>query len=100
VHSLPEKQWHNVRTIVLHEDFETLPHSVSYARGLIPFCKAVPDIRIERRIGLLDNILSQIDHGHVCSSEHGVWINGEEGLYAMVAWLEETLLLSTLGMPA
>jgi hypothetical protein len=93
VHRLSEQQLRNLRMIVLDEGMVSAPRSVCHVRGLIPFCRKHPDIRIERRVSLFTNLLYNDGHNNI-------WILGSEVVDLMASWIEETLRLPTFGMPA
>jgi len=74
-----------------------MPRSVCHVRGLISICQAHPQLRIERRIDLLANLLPL---GHSYSDINGHdWIGGSDVLDAVIPWLMEVHLLHTRGMP-
>ncbi|KAI4630680.1 hypothetical protein J4E80_001618 [Alternaria sp. BMP 0032] len=88
----------NLRKLVLHEDFKSMPRSVCHVRGLIPLCQANSKLRIERHIDLLANLLPL---GHPDSLYAGYdSIAGSDVLDATIPWLMEVYLLHTHGMPA
>lgn len=86
-----------MRTIVLNEDLKGVCRSVCHTRGLIPFCLENPELRIERRIGLLTNLLPG---GDSWSMHRSTWILGSDCIEGLVPWIVETALLPSHGMPA
>ncbi|KAI4658981.1 uncharacterized protein J4E79_006741 [Alternaria viburni] len=98
MYQFPPKRLRNLRKLVLHEDFKSMPRSVCHVRGLIPLCQANSKLRIERHIDLLANLLPL---GHPDSLYAGYdSIAGSDVLDATIPWLMEVYLLHTHGMPA
>jgi hypothetical protein len=80
---------------VLHKDLKSQPNAVSVARGLIPFCMRALELRIGRRIVLLDNMLSHHTDNHINASDDSELTTGHESLYTMVALIMETIAINT-----
>lgn len=59
--SIPASMRLGIRNIVLHEDRRAIAFPESHARGLIPFCKENPLLRIERRVDLWRTIFQEQD---------------------------------------
>lgn len=94
VHSLPPKQWLNLRKIILYEDRKSLLRPACHARGLIGFCKSNSSLRVEHNIGLLSNLLPE-------STDLGIddrFILGSTCLGVTVPWIEEALSLAASGI--
>lgn len=106
VNGLPAYKRRYFRRIELHEDSKSVSRPEYHARGLIPFCLANPQLRIERRVGLLSNMMPMTSQ-HVdrrAEPPHGwndgvVWIMVEESLVAIWKWIDEALHLKDHGMP-
>ncbi|KAM0428829.1 hypothetical protein ACHAPT_006629 [Fusarium lateritium] len=59
LHSLPVHTRLQLRKVVLHEDHVAVAHPERHAQGLIPFCKENPRLRIERRVDMVNTVLSE-----------------------------------------
>ena len=95
VHGIPPKQWLNLRKIVLNEDRVSRLRPACHARGLIDFCKSNSALRIEHRIGLLDNLLPLVSEPGIDDPD----ILGRTCVDVIVPWIENTLSLASYGMP-
>ena len=89
---LPREQRVGMHTIILNETRIAVSRPEHHARGLIPFCREIPKLRIERHIAVSASQCPIADRGNV---------------WAMSGCFQETMLLidaalelSTLGMPA
>ncbi|KAJ4317394.1 hypothetical protein N0V84_007371 [Fusarium piperis] len=59
LNSLPARVRLQLRKMVLHEDHVSVAHQERHARGLIPFCRENPGLRIERRVDVLNTIFQK-----------------------------------------
>jgi len=87
-----------VRTLFVDEDFKAVSRPASHARGFIPFCLEHPNIRIVRHISILKNLLPAQSFSSTTRQRTG--IDGSDCLLAIVPWIEETVSLTSHGMPA
>ena len=97
VSHIPQKRLNNLRKLIICEDFKSRPRSVCHARGLIPICRANPNLRIERHINLLDSLLP-VDQPNGYRGGRSS-IGGFNVMEAAVPWFAEIPLLRTHGMP-
>ena len=90
---LNESNLKHLRNIIILEDECSRPNSINHARGLIPFCLANNQIRIERKVEIWRAII--IEHGNI-----EIYDRAAEGLMMKIgAWISETKTLASLGMP-
>ncbi|KAI4628772.1 hypothetical protein J4E83_003325 [Alternaria metachromatica] len=94
---IPQKRLNNLRKLIICEDFKSRPRSVCHARGLIPICRANPNLKIERHINLLDSLLP-VDQPNGYRGGRSS-IGSFNVMEAAVPWFAETPLLRTHGMP-
>ena len=66
-----------------------------HVRGLRPFCKSNPALRVERHIALLSNVLPQ----EYYLGSINPYILGSNCVFPFILWIGETLSLSTYSMP-
>lgn len=97
-----------LRKMVLREDRVAIAQQERHARGLIPFCKENPRLRIERRVDVLNTIFQKSQLSCMCSvpisSQDEPNIRYElrsDAIPRYVAdWLLEGLATVDAGMPA
>jgi len=95
----------HIRRVVLWEGLPSVAFPESHARGLIPFCKDCPLLRIEHRVSLWTNAFLR---GREWRSDWKYWYergNTPHGLpadgitIAVAQWMAEALVVSRAGMP-
>ncbi|RMJ16029.1 hypothetical protein BHE90_014521 [Fusarium euwallaceae] len=97
-----------LRNMVLHEDHFAVAQQERHARGLIPFCKENPRLRIERRVDVLNTIFQKSEL--LCATSVPVSSRDEPNIrYELRSdhiprdvadWLLEALATVDAGMPA
>ncbi|KAM5345934.1 hypothetical protein ACJ41O_011795 [Fusarium nematophilum] len=106
---LPPSKRLQLRNVVLHEDHVAVGTPECHARGLIPFCKENPRLRVERRVSLLHNIFQTpalLDFFDLGDFERGTSRRRSELVYSsalrhgVADWLRDALAVVDAGMPA
>ncbi|KAF1958236.1 hypothetical protein CC80DRAFT_490842 [Byssothecium circinans] len=99
---LPPSQRSKIRRIVLNEDFKSVSNPACHVRGLIPFYQENNKLRIERRIGICENLLPLGWFG--IDRREGARYKGEyralDILTTIVPWFEEASTLLACGLPS
>lgn len=112
--SIPKETREHLRSVVLHEDFESIAVPACHARGLIPFCKENSRLRVERIVKLWQNVLT-VDsdrernyygderrrdlHGPPDGEVTDDKLTSRSITQAVGTWIVEAQLLPSLGMP-
>ncbi|RSL72429.1 hypothetical protein CEP53_001131 [Fusarium sp. AF-6] len=108
LNSLPIHQRLQLRKMAVHEDHVSVAHPQRHARGLIPFCRENPRLRIERRVDVPNAIIQQTELGHLSSlpipsrDEPNIRYQISYSCITEVVadWLLEGLATVDAGMPA
>ncbi|KAI4962300.1 hypothetical protein J4E86_001332 [Alternaria arbusti] len=83
-----------IRNIIVLEDECSRPNPTNHARGLIPFCIANSQIKIERKVDIWRVMI--MEYGNI-----EIYDCGADGLMREIgAWISEAKTLASLGMPA
>ncbi|CAE7022156.1 hypothetical protein P3342_004985 [Pyrenophora teres f. teres] len=108
--SIPATTCGMIRNITLLEDRESVATPASHGRGVIKFCQAHPQLKIERSVSLW-KALFRVAPSMVGIYQHGIQRHMDDGLLDLDrcpaermtkevgTWIAEALLLPTLGMP-
>ncbi|KAI0585025.1 hypothetical protein Alg215_02721 [Pyrenophora tritici-repentis] len=96
---LPVERRHNMRKMVLYEDFKAVCRPECHARGLIPFCLENLELRIERHISLFGNLLPEGFYSRNTVRHDSAWLLSSVCFCVIIPWFEEALCLSIHGMP-
>ncbi|OIW27654.1 hypothetical protein CONLIGDRAFT_634000 [Coniochaeta ligniaria NRRL 30616] len=65
------KYRNHIRHIVLNEDREAVAFPESHGKGLVPFCRENPRLRIERRVNLWTNLFLKVTR----PNKEGLWLH-------------------------
>ncbi|EXF76433.1 hypothetical protein CFIO01_11820 [Colletotrichum fioriniae PJ7] len=105
--SIPAAMRAQLRKIVLVEDYRSVAHPESHARGLIPFCRENPLLRVERRVNLWRNLFQvdkrwytphqQCEHQNRAATRA---LRSRDITSTVALWVTEALALGPAGMPA
>ncbi|KAK1712514.1 hypothetical protein BDP67DRAFT_387877, partial [Colletotrichum lupini] len=105
--SIPAAMRAQVRKIVLVEDYRSVAHPESHARGLIPFCRENPLLRVERRVNLWRNLFQVDKRWHTphqqCERQNRAAtraLRSRDITSTVALWVTEALALGPAGMPA
>ncbi|RYP40951.1 hypothetical protein DL768_010560 [Monosporascus sp. mg162] len=104
--SIPNSRCH-IRKILLCEDYEAVAYPECHAKGLIPFCRENPELRIERRVSLWRNIFQKSHWWDGCDWERRVdfpcdregRLAADEVTRPVADWMVEASVLGRAGMP-
>ena len=91
----------NLRNLILNENFKSVSRPELHARGLIPFCRENPNLHIERRIDLFNNLLPEgfIWFDTFDPNVEFDWLRPTECFWVLIPWIEEAYNLVSCGMP-
>ncbi|KAK1623893.1 hypothetical protein BDP81DRAFT_410206 [Colletotrichum phormii] len=105
--SIPAAVRAQLRKIVLVEDYRSVAHPESHARGLIPFCQETPLLRIERRVNLWRHLFQIDKRWHTphqqCEHQNRAAtraLRSRDITSAVALWVTEALALGPAGMLA
>lgn len=98
--TLPSQTLRHIRHIVLHEDLNSSAQPECHAQALIPFCQENPNIRIERRVDLWNNIFrAAIFHRGITNNFKNILLSCDISK-ALALWIMEADALPAHGMPS
>ena len=97
LNSLPASQRQNLRKLMIHEDRPSVAYPECHVRGLAPFCVENPALRVERRVGLWQNLFLSAGRRHLRHMERDRRMTAlYSGIYhrqvaeTVVDWMSET----------